>query len=110
MDKWNLNASTAELSILSSHHGRSIAVTLTGLWQLRNEDQLEAEAEAFPACLLAPAHHWLLASPAGPDVTGTCKHCGEVRLFSSAGPDTFLDGLSLHRDPVWLRPTQNYNY
>ncbi len=71
---------------------------------------MEAEAEAFPACLLAPAHHWLLPAPSGSEVAGKCKYCGVERVFSAAGPDTFLDGLSLHRDPVWLRPTQNYNY
>lgn len=32
----------------------------------------------------AHSHHWLIETPKGPTVTGTCKTCGESRTFSTA--------------------------
>lgn len=29
------------------------------------------------------AHHWLLESPGGPTVQGTCKTCGAVKEFQA---------------------------
>ena len=32
-------------------------------------------------------HHYVIPPPDGPTVQGTCKNCGQVRSFDSAGPD-----------------------
>lgn len=38
-------------------------------------------------------HHWLLASPDGGLIRGTCKHCGAERLFPPS------------LDPIWNNRT-----
>ena len=30
------------------------------------------------------SHHWLIESPNGPESTGECKICGEIRMFKNS--------------------------
>ena len=34
-----------------------------------------------------PPHHEIITTPDGPIVEGTCKKCGNVRIYDSAGPE-----------------------
>lgn len=33
------------------------------------------------------SHHWLIETPDGPTVRGTCKRCGEQRVYPSTFPE-----------------------
>ena len=43
-------------------------------------------------------HWWQLATPAGPTITGICRHCGEVRTFASTLGDSKFR-LGMRKDP-----------
>ncbi len=37
-------------------------------------------------------HHWVISAPNGPTSTGTCKVCGENRVFPNSSEDSIWDG------------------
>ena len=45
-------------------------------------DVMETPSE--PSCI----HHWIVGSPEGDKSSGSCKHCGETRVFLTS-PERF---------------------
>ena len=37
-------------------------------------------------------HHWVISAPNGPTSTGTCKVCGQNRIFPNSSEDSIWDG------------------
>ncbi len=54
---------------------------------------LERPTTAAPAAMPDHAHHWLIEEANGPNSTGICKRCGEIRAFKNWIEDAdFLTG------------------
>jgi hypothetical protein len=45
----------------------------------------------------ACVHHWVLETPRGPEVRGTCRHCGATRVYPTHGPNDWV-GICLKED------------
>lgn len=62
------------------------------------------EADTEPTCV----HHWVIESPSGANSLGTCRICGEERLFQNYVSDFVWEGDSTesYGSGGWRKPVK----